>query len=69
MLEPSIICDDLKETEKLTDLKAKLEQEYNNIAEGTILRSRVQYYEQGEKCTKYFLNLEKSNKIKSTVLN
>ena len=44
-----------------------MELEYDKIAKGTIVRSKVQFYEEGEKCTKYFLNLEKSNKIKSTV--
>ena len=37
------------------------------MARGTILRSKAQYYEEGEKCTEYFFNLEKDNKLKSTI--
>ena len=41
--------------------------EYENKAKGSILRSKVKFYEEGEKCTKYFLCQEKSNKRKTTV--
>ena len=39
------------------------------ITQGTIIRSRANWYEKGEKNNKYFLNLEKSNKKKSCVRN
>ena len=44
--------------------KAKLEVEicYDYLTEGIIIRSRAQWYEEGERSTKYFLNLEKQNK-------
>ena len=35
------------------------------ITQGIILRSKVDWYEHGEKSSKYFLNLEKRNKAKS----
>ena len=38
--------------------KAELEEIYNYITEGIILRSKTDWYELGEKSTKYFLNLE-----------
>ena len=38
---------------------------YDYITEGIILRSKTDWYEHGEKSSKYFLNLEKRNKSKS----
>ena len=40
---------------------------YNYITEGAILRSKVRSYEGGEKSTKYFLNLEKSNRNETSI--
>ena len=40
---------------------------YDYITQGAIIRSRVTWYELGEKKNKYFLNLENSNKTKSSV--
>ena len=45
--------------------KNELESIYNFIAEGIILCSKANWYERGEKPSKYFLNLEKQNKVKS----
>ena len=36
---------------------------------GAILRSKVRWYEDGEKSTKCFLNLEKSNRNKTSIKN
>ena len=47
--------------------KSELEGIYNYITEGIILRSRVMWYELGEKSTKYFLTLEKRQKSKSSI--
>ena len=47
--------------------KEQLENEYNSITQGIIVRSRAQWVEQSEKSNKYFLGLEKANKIKSTI--
>ena len=55
------------ESDSLSVLQQKLESEYDIIAKNTILKSKVQYYEEGEKCTQFFFNLEKRNKIKSAV--
>ena len=49
------------------DCKNQLEEIYNYITQGIILRSRVDWYEHGEKSSKYFLNLEKRNKAKSHI--
>ena len=49
------------------DSKDKLEECYSKITEGIIVRSRVNWYEYGERNSKYFLNLEKSNKNKSHI--
>ena len=40
---------------------------YDYITQGAIIRSRATWYEMGEKNNKYFLNLENSNKTKSSV--
>ena len=44
--------------------KSKNESEnlYNYITEGIIIRSKVNWYEYGEKSSKYVLSLEKKNK-------
>ena len=42
-------------------LKQKLEKENSFATKGTILRSKANFYECGEKNTKYFFNLEKRN--------
>jgi len=43
------------------ELREELQEIDNKITEGIIIRSRVRWYEQGEKCTKYFCNLENRN--------
>ena len=47
--------------------KHQLEEIYNYITQGIILRSKIDWYEHGEKSSKYFLNLEKRNKAKSHI--
>ena len=47
--------------------KAELNNHYSYVTEGIIIWSRVQWYEKGEKNNKYFLNLEKRNKMRSSV--
>ena len=47
--------------------KAQLDDLYNYVTEGAILRSKVRWYEEGEKSTKYFLNLEKSSRNKTSI--
>ena len=42
-----------------TKCKKDLELIYERIAEGVKIRSKCQWYEEGEKSTKFFLNLEK----------
>ena len=39
---------------------------YEYVTQGAIIRSRATWYEKGEK-NKYFLNLEKSNKKRSSM--
>ena len=38
--------------------KNKFEEIYDNIAEGAKVRSKISWYEDGEKSSKFFLNLE-----------
>ena len=53
----------------LEALKAECEREYDYIVRGSIIRSRVTWFEQGERKTKYILNLENNNKKKSCIRN
>ena len=55
------------ELTKYNSVKQELEQIYNYITEGIILRIRTDWYEEGEKSTEYFLNLEKRSKSKTHV--
>ena len=57
--------DELKKTYE--NCKTKLEDLYDFIAQGAILRSKCSWYEKGEKSTKFFLNLEKQRKNKTHV--
>ena len=63
-------CDNNPSKENLDELEclqAEYDQLYDYITQGAIIRSRATWYELGEKNNKYFLNLEKSNKKKSSV--
>ena len=53
-----------QEAEKL---ESELEALYDQKVEGIIVRSRARWHEHGEKNSKYFLNLEKSNHIKKHI--
>ena len=44
--------------------KESLETFYDEKPNGVIIRSRARWNEHGEKSSKYFLNLEKRNRIK-----
>ena len=50
-------------------LKLRIESLSEYIVKGSIIRSRVNWYEQGEKNNKYFLNLENNNKGKRCIRN
>ena len=51
----------------------ELDEIYDHIAEGIRIRSKCDWYEHGEKSTKFFLNLEKQrgsqNAIKILVID
>ena len=53
--------------ENLEACKTVYERKYDYMVRGSIIRSRARWYEQGERNTKYFLNLENHNKKKSCV--
>ena len=55
-LDPS-----LKKRNELMTQTSKLEELYDRKVEGMLTRSKLKWYEQGEKSTKYFFNLEKRN--------
>ena len=47
--------------------RVELKEIYSEIAEGIRIRSKCQWYEEGEKSTKFFLDLEKNNNIRSQI--
>ena len=61
-------CDSDPNTKNLEELECLQEYDsmYDYITQGAIIRSRATWYEFGER-NKYFLNLDNSNKKKSTV--
>ena len=58
--------DEEKRKETAT-IKSKINEFYNQQCEGAKIRSRVAWFEEGEKNCKYFLNLEKSNGLKKSL--
>ena len=67
-LETKYATDSSEETyQQHEKAKEELEKIYDYITEGIILRSKATFYDEGEKHSKYFLSLEKSNKIKSSL--
>ena len=65
LTESSVVSDSLLSSYQ--EIQNRLEKECDYITDGIILRSKVRWYEQGEKSTKYFLSLEKRTKAKSHV--
>ena len=49
------------------DSKIWLDAWYDDFTTGAMLRSKTDWYEKGEKSSKFFLNLEKSNSVKNTI--
>ena len=47
--------------------QVELENLYDHIADRAILRSTARWYEEGKENSKYFLSLEKGNKLKSCI--
>ena len=54
-------------TEEYTVAKQRFEEINDEKAVGSILRSRCAWYEDGEKSSKFFLNCEKNNAVKSSI--
>ena len=53
--------------ERLAKLEVRLDNMIRDEMEGIIVRSKVQYVERGERCTKYFFGLEKNNGKKKMI--
>ena len=51
------------------NVKAQLDNLYNYITEGAILRSKARWYEEGKTSTKCSLKLAKNNRIKTSIKN
>ena len=59
--------DDKPSQNDYIESKIFLENMIDERTQGAIIRSKSQWYEQGEKSSKFFLNLEKKNSINNTV--
>ena len=57
-----------KINEKIDEAKRELEKVNKRKAEGAMVRARTRWVQEGEHCTKYFLNLEKA-KAKAKAMN
>ena len=63
-LDPSDRSKEEEIDRNIADARRQLEEIADYKTKGLILRSQARWYEQGEKSTKYFLQLETRNKIK-----
>ena len=61
LLNKEIKCTDKESAKRVKDLKQKLKEFEDNEIEGAVIRSRVQWQAEGEKCTRFFFNLERQN--------
>jgi hypothetical protein len=52
-------------TKELNDLEVELQAKYEKKAQGPRIRARVRWYEEGEKSTKYFYNVEQNKEDQS----
>ena len=50
---------------KVTETEHEIKEIYDSKANGAQIRARIQFLEEGEKNTKYFLSLERSRQIES----
>lgn len=57
-----------QDSEEYKNIVKELDEYYEHEANGIRIRSKCNWYELGEKSTKYFLNLEKKNAKMSTIL-
>ena len=53
--------------QKYSKIKSELEEIYEKFVEGAKVRSRCTWYEEGEKSTKFFLNLEKKRALQGQI--
>ena len=60
-------CPSAENLEQFEILKLEYDSIYDDLAQGAIVRSKVTWYEKGEKSNKYFLNLESHKKANSSV--
>ena len=54
----------IHETVECESSKQELDRIYHHLADGCILRLKARWYEEDEKASKYFLSLEKRDKVK-----
>jgi len=57
----------MNRTNEMDDIEKELDNMYNSEVKGAQIRSKVKWIEDGEKCTKYFLNLEKKHQVSNVI--
>ena len=57
----------ITQVSKYNSVKNELDEIYDHIAESTRMRSKCDWYEHGQKSTKFFLNLEKQRGSQNTI--
>ena len=68
--ECQLKCDEDPTPENLNNLEitqTEYDRHYDYITQGIFIRSKVNWYEQGEKSNKFFLHLENAKKKKSSI--
>ena len=61
------VLDNDDNLESYHNIKAKIKEIYEKKAEGARIRSKYLWYEEGEKLSKFFLNLKKSRGIQDQI--
>ena len=62
-----ISLDDVNNLGKYNSIENELDEIYNHIAEDIRIRNKCDWYEQDEKSTNFFLNLEKQQSVQNTI--
>ena len=52
---------------EIGEVTGRIETTLDNITRGAMMRAKVQQYEEGERCSKFFYNQEKMNHNRKTV--
>ena len=66
-LHDQVNNENVNKEEEIFRVQQELNKHYKHLCDGARIRARVQQFEEGEKCSKYFLGLEKKNCVKQSI--